>query len=156
RDDDDEDDDDRPRNKSKRRDDDDDDEDDRPRKKSKRRDDDDDEDDDDRPRKKSKRRDDDDDEEDDEPRQNPKKRKAAFRKAALGVNLISIGLWVTIGALCLGVLMSLLMGAVFGSRSGGSKTMGDILNILGFLIAIVVLAGVILRIIGSAFIITTP
>jgi hypothetical protein len=159
----------RPRKKSRR--DDDDDDDDRPRKKS-RRDDDDDDDDDDRPRKKKSRDDDDDDDgivrkksrddDDDDDYDggrpmNPKLKRARLQRAATGVGLASIGMWVTAGALGLSALLALIFGAMSGSRGGaGMMAMGDIINILGWLTALAMVAGVILRVVGSALILMTP
>jgi hypothetical protein len=73
------------------------------------------------------------------------------------VNLISISLFVTVGAMGLSVLLALLFGALSGGRGGGgSKFMLDMMNILGYLAAFTLLGGLIVRIVGSAFIITTP
>ncbi len=151
--------------KSRRDDDDDDEEDERPskaKKKSSRRDeeDEDDEDDEDeRPSRKkrasAKRRDDDDDDDDDdEPKkQSPKKRRAGFKRASLGVHLNFIGHFVYAGALGFAVLSVLITAAMSSSRSGGG---GGFLKVMGYLTALTLVGGMIVNVVGSGFIITTP
>jgi hypothetical protein len=157
-----EDEDDRPRKKRARDEEDEEDEDDRPRKK-KSRDEDEDEDEDDRPSRKkgakARRRDEDEDEEEEEdrPKISPKKRRAGLRKAATGAGLVTYGLWATVGAFGIAIILSLLYASLASSKGGGGgKTMVDIVGIINYLVALGLVVGIGLRIAGSAMIITTP
>ncbi len=155
--------DDRPRKKKRR----DDDEDEAPRKK-KRRDEDEDEEDEDRPRKKRRRDEDDEDDEDDDDnrsRQSPRQRRTAFQRAALGVQLTTIGSFVYGGALLLSLIALVvtllsIQSAINSMKSGrppsGGSGIETMASIFGWLIMISFFAAAVLHVVGASLTITTP
>jgi hypothetical protein len=155
----DEDEEDRPRKKRARDEEEDEEEEERPRKKKAR---DEEEDDEDRPSRKkggkSSRRDEDEEEEDEEdrPKMSPKKRRAGLRKAALGAKLAMFGVWSTAAAFGLAAILALLFASMFGSLTPPKEGLITIVGIVNYLMTLGVVAGIGLRIAGSALTITTP
>ncbi len=114
-----------------------------------------DEDEDDRPSKKSKRRREDEEAEDeDEARpMSPRKRRAAFRRASLGMFLSAIGTGLYCGGILFCIIASLYLAIAASSKAQSGETL---LKILCWLAGLLMLAGFILHIVGPSLTITTP